>query len=117
MVLVSLLPDGGDMAQDLEELVVGTMHCPSSSFAPRKFIVMLEVTTKGERGLAEGSEAQKQTSTPPAPSRLLTLATYGTRIQAAVGLSCSKILVLSNLPTPCALGKNNLKKKTPFAAG
>ena len=60
MVLVSLLPDGGDMAQDLEELVVGTMHCPSSSFAPRKFIVMLEVTTKGERGLAEGSEAQKQ---------------------------------------------------------
>ena len=54
VVLVSLLPDGGVLAQDLEELAVRTMHCPSGSLAPRKFIVMLEVTTKGERGLAEG---------------------------------------------------------------
>ena len=96
-----------ETAQDLEELAVGTMHCLSDSLAPRKFNVMLEVTTKGERGLAEGSEAQKQTPTPPTPSRLLTLARYGTRIQAAVELSCSKILVLLNLPTPWPPGKNN----------
>ena len=75
---------------------------------------------KKERDLAEGSEALKQTRFPSPCRRLLrclTLARYGTRILAAVGVLAAPRVWHAEISLPLHAGKINLKKKTPFASG